>query len=65
VCVCFFFFNDIFVLSLFVGFVFFCVFFFFLMIYLSILMVKDYEHKALTSQNIKLCKIIATGYKVT
>jgi len=42
-----------------------CFFFFFLMIYLSILMVKDYEHKALASQNIKLCKIIATGYKVT
>jgi hypothetical protein len=40
-------------------------FFLFLTKDLSILLIKDHEHKALTSQNIKLCKIITTCYEVT
>jgi hypothetical protein len=33
---------------------------------LSILLIKEHEYKAITSQNIKLCKIIATScYEVT
>jgi hypothetical protein len=30
-----------------------------------ILLIKNYEHKVLTSQSIKFCKIIATCYEVT
>jgi hypothetical protein len=32
---------------------------------LSISLIKDYKHKTLTSQSIKLCKIITTCYEVT
>jgi len=32
--------------------------------YLSILLIKDHEHKILTSQSIKFCKIIVICYKV-
>jgi hypothetical protein len=32
--------------------------------YISISLIKDYEHKTSTSQNVKLCKIIATCYEV-
>jgi hypothetical protein len=44
-----------------------CCFFLFLFLtkYLSISLIKDHEHKTLTLQNIKFCKIIAICYKVT
>jgi hypothetical protein len=32
---------------------------------LSVLLIKDHEYKALTSQSIKFYKIIATCYEVT
>jgi len=32
---------------------------------LSISFIKNYKYKALTSQNIKFCKIIVTCYEVT
>jgi hypothetical protein len=32
---------------------------------MSILLIKNHEHKALTSQSIKLYKILATCYAVT
>jgi hypothetical protein len=32
---------------------------------LSILLIKNHEQNALTSQSIKLCKIIAACYEVT
>jgi hypothetical protein len=43
----------------------FCSTFFFLSQGLSISLIKDHEHKALTLQSISLCKIIATCYEVT
>jgi hypothetical protein len=41
------------------------VFFFFLTKYMNISLIEDHEHKAFTSQSIKLCQIIATCYDVT
>jgi len=41
------------------------VFFFFWTKDLSISLIKDHEHKTLTSQSIKFCKIIAICYEVT
>jgi hypothetical protein len=42
-----------------------CLFVFFLKKDMNILLIKDHEHKAFTSQNIKLCKIVATCYEIT
>jgi hypothetical protein len=40
-------------------------FFFSLIKYLSILLIKNYKNKALTSQRIKFYKIIGTYYEIT